>query len=1073
MPRMTRHCLPPLLTLLLAAGCAPGPAAAPRPAKAPAPAPAAPRPAAPAAGAAAYQGLGAESLPPEVVAQFASPPLPGELSRRIQAMLDVRAPAAGVPASDGKSLFFTWSVTGVRQVWRLDGPKAFPVQLTGGEDATWVVGVSPDGKRVFVQRDRKGEENPGLYVQPAAGGALEAIQHVPKVQTAFERVTDDGRYVYYRANDVKKDSYAIYRYDLQAKRRELVFGEEGLWGVADEAGGKLLLAKETGGSSREFYEYDPAAKKLTPLFGQDEREDYQAAYGAAPGEVLVLTPKMGEFRRLYRWKGGQYAPATPEIKHDVSGFQIDRKRQRVLYEVNENGYTRLHVLDPRSLRELPAPPLPPGDHAFPAATSPDGRFTSFGVDPGKGPTTGYVYDWAARKLTQWHAPSAPEVDPASFAKAALESYPARDGTQVPMFVRRPPKCDGPCPVIVHFHGGPEGQSVAGFNARAQLFVDAGFVFVEPNVRGSVGYGKTWEHADDGPKRLQVVTDIEDAAKYVRTAWAQGGRAPKVGIFGGSYGGYSTLVGMTMFAGAYDAGVSVVGISNLLTFLENTAPYRRILRVSEYGDPAKDKEALVKLSPVTYLDRVKAPIMLIQGLSDPRVPAGEALQMHNALRAKGLDSQLIIFPDEGHGAQKRENQVATLGHALRFFQKHLLGEAAAPKAPPPVESTGKPAAAAPQASAKLTSRRGPPPRRGPRPGRPGRTRTASHRRAPGRRAPARVRPRPRPAGRTQTPTKGSARRELFRPRGRGKDRDDGQERFGQRALVPPVRQHRERELFDNGLDRRRLDPRAFELAGAGRAGGRHERLVAGPEKALSRTERARQDVHVRKIKRHDEHRRARAAFAQAPEGARLGGGGEPARVALEGAAHDGQARRIALDAEQRAVHGDRGQAEARRVFAGGLEPAPPFAVAETRVRGRRRPRRLGVVTERAEPRVPQGVRRRGGRDAGQGGRERVAPCEVRAAPDVGRPTEPSSVAFTHRRDRIGGGRGGPTSLRPGARRRGRGGSGPRRVDVLAPGGLGDEVEAGQARGGSTSLRPAREVACRGARPQTGTATNALI
>jgi dipeptidyl aminopeptidase/acylaminoacyl peptidase len=229
---------------------------------------------------------------------------------------------------------------------------------------------------------------------------------------------------------------------------------------------------------------------------------------------------------------------------------------------------------------------------------------------------------------------------------------------------------------VHFHGGPEGQSVAGFNARAQLFVDAGFVFVEPNVRGSVGYGKTWEHADDGPKRLAVITDIEDAAKHVRSAWAQGGRAPRVGIFGGSYGGYSTLVGMTMFAGAYDAGVSVVGISNLVSFLENTAPYRRILRVSEYGDPANDRDALVKLSPITYLDRVKAPLLLIQGLSDPRVPAGEAVQMHQAMRAKGLDSQLIIFPDEGHGAQKRENQVATLGHALRFFQKHLLGDAAA-------------------------------------------------------------------------------------------------------------------------------------------------------------------------------------------------------------------------------------------------------------------------------------------------------------------------------------------------------------------------------------------------------------
>ena len=128
----------------------------------------------------------------------------------------------------------------------------------------------------------------------------------------------------------------------------------------------------------------------------------------------------------------------------------------------------------------------------------------------------------------------------------------------------------------------------------------------------------------------MITDIEDAATWARKAFAVGGAAPRVGIYGGSYGGYSALVGMTMFAGAYDAGVSIVGIANLVTFLENTAPYRRILRITEYGDPVKDREALVKLSPITYVDRVKAPLLVQQGASDPRVPVGEAVQIHDAL-----------------------------------------------------------------------------------------------------------------------------------------------------------------------------------------------------------------------------------------------------------------------------------------------------------------------------------------------------------------------------------------------------------------------------------------------------------
>src|ERR1019366_9560313 len=205
---------------------------------------------------------------------------------------------------------------------------------------------------------------------------------------------------------------------------------------------------------------------------------------------------------------------------------------------------------------------------------------------------------------------------------------AKDGTSIPVFVRRPAKCSSdPCAVIVAFHGGPELQTLPGFNVGAQMFVDAGFVFAEPNVRGSDGYGKTWAHADDGPKRLTIITDIDDAAKWAKSTFASNGKEPKLGAYGGSYGGYAGLMAMTMFAGDDAAGVDIVGISDLRTFLRNTAPYRRILRISEYGDPVEDADALAKLSPMTYIDRVKSPLLVIQGASDPRVPAGESIQIH--------------------------------------------------------------------------------------------------------------------------------------------------------------------------------------------------------------------------------------------------------------------------------------------------------------------------------------------------------------------------------------------------------------------------------------------------------------
>ncbi len=631
-----------------------------------------------------YSGHGAGSIPPEVVKKYAPPLLDPEVARRIQTMLDVRSPGLGMLSPDGERLFFGWSITGTPEVWRLDGPKAFPVQMTGGEDRTSLVDVTPDGRYLVLSRDRGGQEDPGLYLQPVEGGALRVIQHVPKVRTFHAFTSADSKWIYFTANDLRPDSYAVYRYDLSAGRKELLFSQDGLWEIADHreepAETRLLLQKATGALSSEVYEWGTKGRTLRPLLGQGETTEYTVAWAADPGELLVLTNKLGDFRRLYRWKApGGFTPVTAEMKMDVSGFSIDQARRHVYYTLNDGGYTRLRVLDARSLEPAPFPEVKDADHVYPGTPSRDGRYVTLGVETSHAPRASYVYDWETKGLVQWVLPSAPEVDLSRFAVARLESYPARDGTKIPMLVRYPARCapeapagGDPCPVVVEFHGGPEGQAQPGFRPYAQLFVDAGLIYVEPNVRGSDGYGKAWLDADNGPKRLRVITDIDDAGKYARAHFARGGRAPKVAIAGGSYGGYSTLVGMTMFAGTYDAGASIVGFSSLLTFLNNTAPYRRLLRATEYGDPEKDKEALQKLSPITYVDRVKAPLLLIQGLDDPRVPAGEAVQMQEALAARGVASSLILIEGEGHGAARRSGQAMMTGHTLRFLEEHLLG-----------------------------------------------------------------------------------------------------------------------------------------------------------------------------------------------------------------------------------------------------------------------------------------------------------------------------------------------------------------------------------------------------------------
>jgi dipeptidyl aminopeptidase/acylaminoacyl peptidase len=623
-----------------------------------------------------YSGHGAESVPPEVLARFRAAPLPSAVTRRVQSLLDVRAPGAGVLSPDGKRLFFSWNVTGVRQVWRIDGPDRFPVQLTGGEDATGVVGITRDGKTLIISRDQKGEENPGLYLQSVEGGPLIVVQHKPKVQTEALHLSSDGAFLYFRANDVTPESYAIYRYAFATKSIEKVFGEPGIWTLADrdDKAQRLLLYKQVGSNMNEVFEFDEVKKALSPLFGVDEREDYEAIYGAGD-DVVVLTPKFGEFRRLFTFDRAKktWTPLSGDEKWDILTFGADEQRTRLLVTRNEGGYLRAGAFDLKTKKAQKLPKLPDADLFTWGSTTPDGRYTVFSVDPGTSPAESWVLDHKSGKSLRWHRPSAPEVDLSSFARASLESYPARDGTAIPAFVRRPAACQKattPCPVIVEFHGGPESQTRAGFSARAQLFVDAGFIVVQPNVRGSDGYGKTWIHADDGPKRKAVVTDIEDAAIWAKKAFAVSGKTPKVGVFGGSYGGYSVLAAMTMFAGSYDAGVEVVGISNLVTFLENTAPYRRALRISEYGDPVKDRDVLLDLSPTTHVDKIKGPLLLIQGATDPRVPVGEALQMFEVMQKKKLGAEMIVFPDEGHGVQKRENAVLMLGHALAFFEKHL-------------------------------------------------------------------------------------------------------------------------------------------------------------------------------------------------------------------------------------------------------------------------------------------------------------------------------------------------------------------------------------------------------------------
>ncbi|MBC86396.1 MAG: S9 family peptidase [Bdellovibrionaceae bacterium] len=623
-----------------------------------------------------YSGHGAESVSPNILEKFAPKPLPSSDIARIESMLDVRSPGLGMLSPDGKNLFFTWSVTGTRQVWRITKNSRFPVQMTGGQDSTNIQAITSDGKYLIVSRDEKGNEYPFMYIQPTSGGPLELLAGKKKVITNFQFLSKDSRYLYYTMNATNPTQHDLFKMDLKSRTSiKLMDGIKGYMWVADHRpNGDLLLANAKGNTAREVFLFNEASGKLTPIIGQDEMEQYSVQFARNPGEYIVRTNKFGEYHRLYILKNGKFDPITPVMSYNIEDFSIDENRTRVLYSVNRDGYSEVNAMNARNYKamNLPFKRSKGVLHTYAGSTTPNSRYTVFGVSKSQSPRASYVYDWRTGKKDQWVVPSSPEVDTSKFVEPSLEHYVARDGTKIPMFVMRPKQCTNNvnCPVIVSFHGGPEAQARPNFSPYQQLFMEAGFIYVQPNVRGSAGYSKSWLNSDNGPKRLKVITDIEDASLYIKKHWAVNGLPPKIGVMGGSYGGYSTNVAMTMFAGAYSAGASIVGMSSLVTFLENTGPYRRHLRVTEYGDPEKDLEALKKLSPVTYLDRIQDPLLIVHGATDPRVPAGEAIQFYEAMEKKGLDGELVLFADEGHGIRKRKNRAIYIGRILEFFKKHL-------------------------------------------------------------------------------------------------------------------------------------------------------------------------------------------------------------------------------------------------------------------------------------------------------------------------------------------------------------------------------------------------------------------
>ncbi len=259
------------------------------------------------------------------------------------------------------------------------------------------------------------------------------------------------------------------------------------------------------------------------------------------------------------------------------------------------------------------------------------------------------------------------VDPATFVEPESAVVTSFDGLEVPMWVYRPQGIETP-PVIVSVHGGPEAQERVGFNPVYQYLVASGFAVVAPNVRGSSGYGKTYMSLDDRRLRMDSVKDLVAVGEWVRDH--SGFDGERMAVMGGSYGGFMVLAALTTAPELWAAGIDIVGIANFVTFLENTGAYRRALREAEYGSLAEDRDFLESISPINHVEEIRAPLLVIHGANDPRVPLGEAEQIVERLRALDRPVDLIVFDDEGHGVVKLANRRVAYGAVVEFLGEHL-------------------------------------------------------------------------------------------------------------------------------------------------------------------------------------------------------------------------------------------------------------------------------------------------------------------------------------------------------------------------------------------------------------------
>ncbi len=562
------------------------------------------------------------------------------------------------------------------QIHRVAKPGAARTQLTFFGEPVSDAKVRPGTSTYLYPRDVGGAEYYQAYLRDLSG--RETPITAPNTRNQAFVFSGDGKTVAWSQVTPGDPNYDIVLADPAdpASRRTVLEGTGAMSPLDIAPDGKTLLVSRYNATTFvELFTLDVASGKLTPI-GPKRKVGYQGGAFVDGGRaVLTLSDDGSEHTRpvVIDIATGAVRDLEPGAKWGSENFDLSPDGKTVALWVNEEGYSTLVLRDVATGKVLPGPKLPQGVLTA-AKFSPDG--TKIGLSLSTSTSSGDVwsYDLKDGQLTRWTESELGGLEPAKLVEPTLFRYPTFDGRQIPAFIYKPKPGSkgGKLPVVIQIHGGPEGQEQPNFNPRRQSWVnELGAAVIIPNVRGSSGYGKTYIGLDNAEKREDSVKDIGALLDWV--AEQPDLDASKVAVVGQSYGGYMVLAVAGHYNDRIAGAIDLYGISDWVTFLQNTEGYRRDNRRAEYGDERDPKMRAVfdRIAPIRMSDKMKKPMMVFQGANDPRVPRTESEQMVAKLRAQGTEVWYVLAKDEGHGIYKKANQEAVRATEVVFL-KRVLG-----------------------------------------------------------------------------------------------------------------------------------------------------------------------------------------------------------------------------------------------------------------------------------------------------------------------------------------------------------------------------------------------------------------